>query len=179
MAGKEPLYQLPAWVASIDPRAIGEASLPVAKFNDDRFGRALDRLYCADRASLMTELVIRVIQVFELDLSRIHNDSTTVKACGRYPGKTPSGLKLERGHSKDHRPDLKQLVFSLSLCADGAVPIHYKVYPGNRTDDTTHIETWKTLCQIAGARDFLYVADEPSCAPTSNSTTSCSTVAER
>ena len=70
-------------------------------------------------------------------------------------------------------------MFSLSVCADGGVPIHHKVYPGNRTDDTTHIETWKTLCQIVGVRDFLYVADEPSCAPMSNSTTSYSTVAER
>jgi len=70
-------------------------------------------------------------------------------------------------------------VFSLSLSADGAVPIHHKVYSGNRTDDTTHIETWETLCQITGVRDFLYVADEPSCAPMRNSTTSCSVVAER
>jgi len=96
---------------------------------------------------------------FDLDLSRIHNDSTTIKAFGRYPGKTRSGVELNRGHSKDHRPDLKQRVFSLSLCADGAVPVHHKVYPGNRTDDTNHIETWNTLRQITARADFLYVAD--------------------
>ena len=54
-------------------------------------------------------------------------------------------------------------MFSLSLSADGAVPIHHKVYSGNRTDDTTHIETWETLCQITGVRDFLYVADSKLC----------------
>ena len=157
--GKQPLYELPAWVDSIDLRSIGYADYDPQRFNDDRFGRALDRLYAADRASLMTELVRRVVTTFDLDLSRIHNDSTTIKAFGAYPGKTRSGVELKRGHSKDHRPDLKQLVFSLSLCADGAVPVHHKVYPGNRTDDTTHIETWNTLRQITPSADFLYVAD--------------------
>ncbi len=112
-------------------------------YNDDRFGRALDNLYLADRASLMTEIVMKMIRVVGLDLSRVHNDSTTVKAYGKIPGRTKTGLKLARGKSKDYRPDLKQLVFSLSVSSDGAVPVHYKTYPGNRTDDTTHIETCK------------------------------------
>ena len=157
--GKEPLYELSAWVESIDHRSIGYADYVPDKFNDDRFGRALDRLYDADRASLMTEIVSRCVRTFVLDLQRIHNDSTTIKAYGEYPGKTRSGVALKRGNSKDHRPDLKQLVFSLSLCADGAVPVHHKVYAGNRTDDTTHIETWDTLRKITPTPEFLYVAD--------------------
>ncbi len=72
---------------------------------------------------------------------------------------TRDGLRFVRGHCKDHRPDLKQIVFSLTLTADGAVPIHFKTYAGNRTDDTTHIETWKQVRAIAGRPDFLYVAD--------------------
>ncbi len=140
--GKEPLYELPRWVASIDSRCIGYDALPSEAFNDDRFGRALvDRLYQADRASLMTELVSPFVTIFQIELQRIHNDSTTVKAYGQYPGKTRTGLELTRGHSKDHRPDLKQRVFSLSLSAGGAVPVHHQAYPGDRTDDKTHIDT--------------------------------------
>jgi len=161
--GKDPLYELQAWVDGIDGRAIGYSVLAAEKFSDDRFGRALERLYRADRASLMTELVTTVVERFALELPRIHNDSTTVKAYGDYPGKSASGLALKRGHSKDHRPDLKQLVFSLSISADGAVPVHHKVYAGNRTDDTTHIETWNTVRKIAPASDFLYVADSKLC----------------
>ncbi len=161
--GKDPLYELQAWVEGIDGRAIGHCALAAEKFSDDRFGRALDRLYRADRASLMTELVTTVVRTFGLELPRIHNDSTTVKAYGEYPGRSASGLALKRGHSKDHRPDLKQLVFSLSISADGAVPVHHKVYAGNRTDDTTHIESWNTVRQIAPADDFLYVADSKLC----------------
>ncbi|MCP4366251.1 MAG: IS1634 family transposase [Planctomycetes bacterium] len=161
--GKDPLYELQQWVAGIDRRAIGYRSLEPEKFNDDRFARALDRLYMADRASLMTEFVTTLVREFKLDLGRIHNDSTTVKAYGKYPGSARGGLQLKRGHSKDHRPDLKQLVFSLSISADGAVPVHHKVYAGNRTDDSTHIETWETVRKIAPKADFLYVADSKLC----------------
>ena len=55
--GKEPLYELAGWVDSLDRRPIGYGELEAEKFNDDRFGRALDRLYEAERACLMTELV--------------------------------------------------------------------------------------------------------------------------
>jgi len=157
--GRQPLYELGQWVGSIDPNCFG---LPVGNFgalNDDRFARALDKLYLSDRASLMTEIVVNMIKEVDLALTRIHNDSTTVKAYGKIPGKTITGLKLARGSSKDHRPDLKQLVFSLSISSDGAVPVHYKTYSGNRTDDTTHIETWTTVSKIAQKKDFIYVAD--------------------
>ena len=157
--GRQPLYELEEWVRGIDPKCfeIDEESIEV--LNDDRFARALDKLYLADRASLMTQIVLEMINSIDLDLSRIHNDSTTLKAYGKIPGKTLNGLKLAKGNSKEHRPDLKQLVFTLSISADGAVPIHFKTYPGNRTDDTTHIETWNTLCELTGATDFIYVAD--------------------
>lgn len=156
---KDPLYELAQWVESLDLRALGYRKRPAACFSDDRFGRALDKLYYADRASLMTRLVVAAIKTFDVQLNRIHNDSTTVKAFGRIPGRTRTGLELRHGHSKDHRPDLKQLVYNLSITDDGAVPIHHKVYSGNRNDATTHIETWETLRKIHGAADFLYVAD--------------------
>lgn len=157
--GRQPLYELGQWVGNIDPHAFGVPVGNLKAFNDDRFARALDKLYLSDRASLMTDIVVRMIQEVDLELSRIHNDSTTVKAYGRIPGKTNSGLELARGNSKDHRSDLKQLVFSLTISADGAVPVHYKTYSGNRTDDSTHIETWTTVSTIIGKHEFLYVAD--------------------
>ena len=161
--GRQPLYELEEWVDHIYPKIFGHHSFKRGVINDDRFGKALDKLYLADRATMMTRLVISMVRLTNLDLSRIHNDSTTVKAYGKIPGKTRTGLKLERGHSKDHRPDLKQIVYNLTISADGAVPVHYKTYEGSRTDDTTHIETWNTLCQIAGKTSFLYVADSKAC----------------
>jgi len=156
---KDPLYELADWVDSLDLRALGYSPRPPERLSDDRFARALDQLYQADRTSLLTRLVVSAIQAFDIRSERIHNDSTSVKACGRIPGSTKTGLELRRGHSKDHRPDLRQLVYTLSVSNDGAVPIHHRVYPGNRNDETTHIETWNALCRIHGTPRFLYVAD--------------------
>jgi len=159
-SGRQPLYELAPWPTALDGRLFGWASqLSETLFNDDRYGRALDKLYEVDRASLMTDIVLRVIEATQLDVQQLHNDSTTGKTTGRMPGSSRTGLRFARGHSKDHRPDLKQIVFSLTLSADGAVPIHFKTYAGNRTDDTTHIETWRTIREIAGHSAFLYVAD--------------------
>jgi len=161
--GKAPLYELQEWIESIDFRCINNETYEHVQFNDDRFGRVLEKLFKVDRASLMTELVMFFVKEFGINLDRLSNDSTSVKACGKYPGKTRTGLELKKGNSKDHRPDLKQLIFSLSIAGDGAVPIHYKCYPGNVTDDKTHIETWNSLRKITSCTDFLYVADSKLC----------------
>ncbi len=157
--GRQPVYELEHWASRMGKRILPGNGCGTHMFNDDRFGRALDKLYTVDRASLTTEIAVETTQIEKLEHTRVHNDSTTVKAYGKIGGTTHTGLFLARGNSKDHRPDLKQLVYSLTISADGAVPIHYKAYPGNRTDDTTHIETWKTLRKIVERADFLYVAD--------------------
>jgi hypothetical protein len=148
------LYRLAQWGQRWDSRWIGP--LPGG---DDAVGRALERLFAADRASLLTAAVLQAVDVFGLKLDQLHNDSTTVSFAGDYLRQKPQAVQLRRGVNKDHRPDLKQLVYSLTICADGAVPVHYKAYHGNRTDDTTHWETWQTLRQLLGREDFLYVAD--------------------
>ena len=66
-------------------------------------------------------------------------------------------------NSKDHRPDLKQLVWILTVAADGAVPIAYRLADGNTTDDPTHVPTWDGLVALLGRTDFLYVADAKLC----------------
>jgi len=148
------LYRIEAWAQTFDP-----ALLPTQPLGDDAIGRALDRLFLSDRASLMTALVVQAVRAFDIQTSQIHNDSTSIKFAGAYAHQDPAAVQLRRGFSKDHRPDLKQLVYCLSVSADGAVPIHFKAYAGNQNDDPTHWETWQCLCRLVGRTDFLYVAD--------------------
>ncbi|WP_448072409.1 IS1634 family transposase [Georgenia yuyongxinii] len=137
--------------------------------NDDRAGRMLDRLFDADRASLITTTVLGVIREFGIDTTQLHNDSTTVTVTGSYPGadgRTRGGKPtpaIRHGHNKDYRPDLKQLLFILTISADGAVPIAYRVAGGNTPDDVTHVPTWDELRDLVGRSDFLYVADSKLC----------------
>ena len=42
------------------------------------------------------------------------------------------------GNKKHHRPDLKQLLYNLTISADGAVPIFFSTGSGNLADNKTH-----------------------------------------
>ena len=64
-----------------------------------------------------------------------------------------------RGFNKDHRPELKQLVWVLTVSADGTVPITYRMLDGNTEDSTTHVATWERCRALAGRSDFLYIGD--------------------
>jgi transposase len=160
-----PVYALGEWAGRYDPSVVGLTADDIALLNDDRVGRMLARLFDADRASLLTRLVLDAVQAFDIDLSRLHNDSTSLKLSGAYDtadgqergGKATPAVK--HGFSKDHRPDLKQLVWILTVTADGAVPIAFRVADGNTADVTTHIDTWNTLVELTGEVAFLYVAD--------------------
>jgi transposase len=147
------LYRIEEWARPYDP-----SLRPAQHLGDDALGRALDRLFQSDRASLMTALVVQAVKAFDIRTSQIHNDSTSIKFCGAYARQNPKAVLLTRGFSKDHRPDLKQLVYSLSVSDDGAVPVHYKAYAGNQTDDGTHWETWQCLRRLLERCDFPYVA---------------------
>src|ERR1700730_13300445 len=60
-------------------------------------------------------------------------------------------------NSKDHRPDLKQLLFILTTDADGGVPVQFRTADGNTNDSITHIETWTTLRTVVGRARFVTV----------------------
>jgi transposase len=165
---RRPLYAVGGWAARRVPEHLGLRADQIALLRDDRFGRALDRLYRADRASLLTALVVRVVREFEVRYSQFHNDTTTVTVSGAYrdqrpPETTDRPPRIAFGFNKDHRPDLKQLLYSVTVSADGAVPVHCKIYDGNTTDDQVHVETWSFLCALVGHSDFLYVADSKLC----------------
>ncbi len=170
LQAREPLYALPDWAARYPPRALGRPDARPLRFTDDQLGRTLDQLFDLDRASLLTEIVVRIIREFHLDLSEIHNDSTTVTFSGTYrqaDGRERRGkptVAITFGKNKDHRPDLKQLLWDLTATVDGMVPIHYRVYDGNTNDSPTHWDTWTTLRTLVGHPGFLYVADSKLCA---------------
>lgn len=170
LVGRTPLYGLAEWATGHDLGLLGlDDDADAGLLNDDRLGRALIALFDADRASMLTELIIKVITEFGIDVSQLHNDSTSVSVHGDYTsadgrerrGKPTPALTL--GHSKDHRPDLKQLVWILTVAADGSVPIAYRLADGNTSDDPTHIPTWDGLAAALGRTDFLYIADSKLC----------------
>jgi transposase len=166
LVSREPIYGVGEWAARHAPDLLGLRAEEIGRLNDDCVGRALDRLFLADVPSLVLAVATHVVKEFAVRLDELHNDSTTVSFCGAYASAAVEQRFLGRptlaitfGYNKDHRPDLKQLLFILTVTADGGVPLHFRAANGNVVDDQTHRDTWELLCQLTGRRDFLYVAD--------------------
>ena len=166
LISREPLYGMGEWTAGYAPDLLGLTLDELEALSDDGVGRALGCLFRSEQGAFVLAVVRHTIREFEVTLRQLHNDSTTVTFHGNYSDAaeedTRDGrrtLAITWGHNKDHRPDLKQLVYILTLSDDGGVPVHFRAASGNTTDDQTHVETWKLLCELAGRSDFLYVAD--------------------
>ena len=81
---REPIYRQQETVHGFAPGLFGLDDEEMTHIGDDRIGRALDRLFDADRAALLTETVVRLGQRFGLCFDELHNDSTSVRFCGQY-----------------------------------------------------------------------------------------------
>ena len=158
----KPLYKIQEWLAKYSDD-LGKEPVEAKLFNDDRLARSLSALFEADRHSLMTEVSGNAIATHSLLTDEIHNDSTTVTFIGKYDKPDPQAVKLKHGHNKDFRPDCKQVVFGLNITSDGHVPLSYKLFDGNTTDDVTHIPNWNALRTLLGKENFIYVADCKMC----------------
>ena len=158
----KPLYQVEEWLAGYMD---GEAEVPfeASKYNDDRIARCLDELFDSDRNSMQVEAAATAIKVHELECEYIHNDTTTVSFSGAYDNPEAGAAVPAYGYNKDHRPDLKQVVFGLNTTADGHVPVGYHLYDGNQADVTTHAPNWEGLRKLLGKADFIYIADSKLC----------------
>lgn len=166
---REPIYRQHEVVSTFAPAAFGLTADQAQGLHDDQIGRALDRLFDADRGTLLTEILLAVQERFRLHVDELHNDSTSIRFAGQYEPASGRFLRGQRapfityGYSKDHRPDLKQLLFIVTTTTDGGVPLEFRHADGNTSDSKTHLETWQRLRAIAGRADFLYVADSKLC----------------
>ena len=166
---REPIYRQHETVQGFASSAYGLTPEQASRLGDDQLGRALDHLFDADRGTILTAAVVNAVRRFGVKLEELHNDSTTIRFCGQYRSARGRRIRGRRGpvitygHSKDHRSDLKQLLFILTSSADGGVPVQFRCADGNTNDSTTHLDTWEALRQAAGRADFLYVADSKLC----------------
>jgi hypothetical protein len=62
---------------------------------------------------------VRAVREFQVELGQAHNDTTTVTFTGAYRNQQPPEQRdrpprITFGYNKDHGPDLKQLLFSIT-----------------------------------------------------------------
>jgi transposase len=137
--------------------------LTAAELNDDRLGRALERL--ADHAEVVQAgLVMKAIRAFKLDVSQIHYDITDVELYGAYEralaeGETPPVPMPAYGRTKSGRKNVKQIQAGLNVTRDGGVPVGHLPLDGNAAESKTHIDNLRLLGRILPKGKLLYIAD--------------------
>ena len=166
LVSREPVYGVAEWASDYAPDLFGLQEQELRHLNDDRVGRCLDRVFGSLDSELVLSVVRQVVRAFDVSLNELHNDSTTISFFGSYPDAQQEGRMQDRltpsitwGHSKDHRPDLKQLLYTLTVTEDGGIPVYFQADSGNVTDDQTHLWTWRLMRELVNRPDFVYVAD--------------------
>jgi transposase len=127
--------------------------IPPDVVNDDRLYRALDRLV-AQKPALEQHLKQRLGELFELDYDLLLYDVTSTY----FEGQMLCNPQAQRGYSRDHRPDCKQVCIALVVTREG-IPLGYEVFAGNRTDVTTVEEIVDTMEERYGLARRVWVMD--------------------
>lgn len=128
-------------------------ALPAARVNDDRLYRALDRLL-PHKTALEQHLVKRLGELFALDYDLLLYDVTSTY----FEGTAARNPLAQRGHSRDHRPDCRQVCLALVVTREG-MPLGYELFAGNRTDVTTVQEIVGTMEARYGLAQRIWVMD--------------------
>lgn len=156
LTSPQPMVSVAGWasrwavqeVFAIDPDAI----------NDDRLGRALDAL--APRASqIIGSIGAKAIDVFGIDVTRIHWDMTSISLHGAYDLVDDQYPAPAYGHPKDRRTDLKQIQTGIAVSADGGIPVFSRTFDGNAAEVAQVVDTMNCLRNLAAPHSFLMIGD--------------------
>ena len=140
------------------------------QLNDDAYARMLDLLASLDCRRLFENICLRMLQYHGLSITLAHSDTTSVSVEGIYavdengvPVQSPveAGFSINHGHSKDHRPDLKQFKIGLSVQQKG-LPISGELLSGNKSDQKWDPQTVEELSEMLlnnGYKNVVFVAD--------------------
>ena len=126
--------------------------------NKDRLYRSLDHLsldhLLAHKAALEAHLARRCGELFTVQNEVLLYDVTSTY----FEGQAPGNPQAQRGYSRDHRPDCKQVCIALVVTFDG-FPLGYEVFAGNTHDSRTLQTIVATMEARHGMLGRVWIAD--------------------
>ncbi|SDJ14870.1 protein of unknown function [Natribacillus halophilus] len=145
LSDRKPLFKVEEFYEKQDVELLFGPGVTARDFNDDALGRALDALYHAGLEKVCMHSIQGVQACMNLSWEGIHADTTSFVYTGA-PKNDPDDdlLKIVRGHTKDHRPDVPQIKFGLATSPEGA-PIYADVLNGNQDDKIWNAKVMKAL----------------------------------
>jgi transposase len=127
--------------------------LPVEKVNEQRLYRALDQVL-PHKDAVEQHLRARLGELFDLEYDLLLYDVTSTY----FEGLAEGNPLAQRGYSRDHRPDCKQVCIALVVTREG-LPLGYEIFEGNRTDVTTVEEIVTAMERRHGRAQRVWVMD--------------------
>ncbi len=136
-------------------------------FNDDALGRCLDAISDYGVTKLFSQLAFEIGTEHSLFGRTAHFDTTSLTVFGSYEEQdelaAKNDFKVTYGYSKDHRPDLKQMILNLATTGASSFPIWMESHSGNASDKVVLQQAaarMQAFCaQLKEAPSFLFVAD--------------------
>ncbi|MCE1905788.1 IS1634 family transposase, partial [Enterobacter hormaechei] len=127
-------------------------------------GRTLDALYAAGVSEVYQVLAEQVVDKLGLNPDSVHLDITSFHVDGDYDsalGDDTKCIALVPGYSRDHRPELNQVVLELICENQAGIPVYMQAMSGNTNDAKAFAQTIKThiQCLKAAQNSRYFVAD--------------------
>jgi len=162
LSGRTPLYRLKEFFQEKDTELMLGSQIDPELFCDHNLGRVLDKIFDTGTQAIFSQLSQNAVKRFNIDSRKVHFDTTSISVYGDYE-LSQDPFKITYGHSKDHRPDLKQFLISL-LCVDRNIPIVGAPKDGNASDKTLNNELLSNISKHMASHGlkpgaFVYVAD--------------------
>lgn len=135
-----PLSRLTEYFESIDLPALLNMPIDHEQLNDDRFGKFLDSMHVAGCSEILSAIAVKAFSNFGIQMGSMNYDTTSKIMWGDY--KTTEGsigtIEITCGHSKQHRPDKKQL--KMAIGTTQGIPFDGQVLSGNTSDKTYNVD---------------------------------------
>lgn len=161
------LYLMPEYMRNKPVDLLIGEGLVADDFNDDTLGRALDEVQQAGVTELFARVASEAVEVFEVETGYAHLDTSSFSLHGAYESEVAQravdlleAVEIRHGYSKEHRPDLKQVVVSLITSQASALPLWLEVLDGNSSDKESFPQTIKAYCrQLQEGKPPWFVMD--------------------
>lgn len=123
------------------------------RVHTDRLYTGLDQLL-PHKAAIEKHLKERLGSLFDLDYELLLYDVTSTY----FEGQCARNPQAQRGYSRDHRPDCKQVCIGLVVTNEG-IPLGYEVFAGNKNDSKTVQEIVTAMETKYGRAQRIWVMD--------------------
>ncbi len=128
------------------------------RYHDTRLGQILDALFAANLKQVFGAIALNALETYAIATPWVHQDTTTISLYGA--DEAAAGTDARRpayGHTKDGRPDLKQLLLSLGVSGDGGLPLRMGLCDGNTSDslDVRHAIEESLVLGLDGVKGIV------------------------